>query len=240
MSPERTPVPRLTVTGYALVGLLLLIGLIALSDALRLEHPATGPLTPEVAEEDIDPLREEVPCPVAAGREGTDREQATTLPALPQEVTSNQLYDCPQFYDGQTILYTGEVVGALLARDHGVWSQLNDDVYGDVGAPLPTHRDFRGGNAGVGVLLPADIAATVGVVGGPGFHGDVLRVTGRFQRVDEATGEVAIIRVASAELVQEGRALEVPDSPARPVVASIAALIALAVTVVERRSRTRR
>lgn len=239
MNSERTPTPRKVVAAWTVVTLLLLGGLMALGDGLRLDHPVTGPLTPEVAE-DIDPLREEVPCPIAAGREGTDREQAVTLPALPEEVTSNQLYDCPQFYDAQTVVYTGEVIGALLERNHGVWTQLNDDVYGDVGAPLPTHRDFRGGNAGVGVLLPPEIADTIQIVGGPGFHGDVLRVVGRFERVDDATGEVAIIRVESAELVQSGRTLEIPQSAARPVVATIAAMIALAATLVERRSRARR
>lgn len=239
MTDDRRPIPRRVVAGYVVLIVLALVVLIALADALRRDHDPVGPLTPEIPS-DIDILREEVTCPLPAGREGEEREEAPLEPVPPEEVTSNQLYDCPQTYDGRLITYTGEVVGALLPRREAVWAQLNDDVYGDAGAPLPTHRDFRGGNAGVGALLPFDVAAMVETIGGPGRHGDVLRVVARFERVDEATGEVAILRVQSARLEQAGRPVVIPDSPARPIVASLAAAMALGVVLAERRSRARR
>ncbi|MGI9018186.1 MAG: hypothetical protein ACR2HR_13965 [Euzebya sp.] len=235
---SRIPTSRPVVAAYAALILLVLAGLVGAAYMLRLEHPATGPLTPE-AQGAPDSLRQEVLCPLQEGREGEPREEVLAEPALPQEVTSNELYDCPQTWDGRRVLYTGEVVGALLERGPLVWAQLNDDVYGDQGAPLPTHRDFRGGNAGIGVLLTADMARQVEWIGGPALHGDVAQITGQFVRVDEPTGEVTIIRAESFQILRSGRQLDIPTSRLRPIVAAFVALMALVVTVVEKRARSR-
>lgn len=231
------PTRRRVVGAWVLVTVVAAVGVVALADWLRHDHPAAGPAFPEIVQEGVDPLREEVVCELPEGREGTDREEAMTEPALPVEVTSNELYDCPQSWDGRQVRYVGEVVGALLPREGTVWAQLNDDVYGDVGAPLPTHRDFRGGNAGVGVLLDTAAAAQVRWIGGPGRHGDVVEVVGEFHRVHEPTGEVAVIRASAAVVLREGGTLAIPSSPARPWVASVAAVLALGAVVLERRVR---
>lgn len=236
---DATPTRRPVFVGYVGLTVLLIAGLVGMAELLRQDHPSTSPLAP-VVEGEVDYLREEVVCPLAEGREGEEREAALIDPELTPEVNSNQLYDCPQTWDGRRIRYTGEVVGALLARDDAVWAQLNDDVYAEAGSPLPTHRDFRGGNAGIGVLLAPDMAASVTWIGGPARHGDVMEVIGRFQRVDNATGEVAILRAEQAQVVRDGREVEIPVSQARPVIAILAALMALAVTVAERRARTQR
>lgn len=239
VSNGRTPTRRRVVGGFAVLAIVFVVGLVAMADWLRHDHPAAGPLTPETGE-GPDPLREEVECDLEQGREGADREEAMSEPALPVEVTSNELYDCPQTWDGRSVRYTGEVVGALLQRGEHTWTQLNDDVYADAGAPLPTHRDFRGGNAGVGVRMPTGMAEQVEWIGGPGRHGDVLEVVGTFHRVHEDSGEVAVIVVEDSRMVAAGRELDLPDSPARKWVASLAALVALGVVVVERRVRDRR
>jgi hypothetical protein len=235
------PTPRRLVALWALVALLALWGLVAGAGALRQDHPATGPLTPEAAlpADAPDPLRDAVDCPVPPGREGQQRPAPAAGPDAAVSVTSNELHDCPATFDGRVVRYDGEVVGALLDRGDGVWVQLNDDVYADQAAPLPTHRDFRGGNAGLGVLLPADAAADIAWVGGPGRHGDLLEVVGRFHRVDAETGEVAIIRAEQVTVVRDGRPLQVPPSPARRVTAVVAAVVALGVVVAERRLRSR-
>lgn len=235
----REALPRWQVGLWTLTAVIAVTSLIVLLEALRHDHPAAGPLTPEIAS-DVDPLRDEVVCELPGGREGEEREEQTALPALPEEVTSNDLYDCPQSWDERRVRYVGEVVGGLLSRGEVVWTQVNDDVYGDQGAPLPTHRDFRGGNAGVGVLLPAADAAAIRWVGGPGQHGDVVVVTGVFHRVDESSGEVAVIIAEQASVLRAGRELTVPPAPGRSIVAVVFALLALGLTWLERSRRDQR
>ncbi len=235
---EHVPTRRRVVAAWALVGVVAITGLVGLAEALRLDHPPAGPQTPEV-DEGPDPLRDEVVCDLAAPREGEDREVAAAEPELPSEVTSNELYDCPGTWDGRRVRYTGEAVGALLERRDRVWLQLNDDAYAASIGPLPTHRDFRGGNAGVGVHAPPALAARVDTVGGPEARGDLVEVVGIFRRVDPATGEVAVLEVEQLEVVRPGGPLEVPPAPARAWVAVLAAVLALVVTAIERRRRTR-
>ncbi|MEE8599505.1 hypothetical protein [Euzebya tangerina] len=233
----RTPPPsRRTVGAYTVLALLGVVALIGLSYLLRFDQPATSPLSPP-ADSAIDSLREEVPCELDEGREGEDREEAASEPSLSLVVTSGELYDCPQSWDDRLVRYTGEAIGARLSQGEGVWIQLNDDAYGQQGAPLPTHRDFRGGNAGIGVLFPPDLAAQVQMVGGPAVHGDVVEVVGRFERIDDATGEVAIIRAEQAVVLREGEFLERPAAPGRAAVAVVAFVGAVGITILERRRR---
>jgi hypothetical protein len=193
MARRVRPVSRLGVLGGALVLLAVLAGVAALAEALR--HPPTvAPV--ELPEEDGDP-RDEVVCPAPPDPEGA-----------PPRVSSNDLYECPHVYDGRAVRYEGEVVGALLRRAEGTWTQLNDDVYaGDLG-PLPAHREFRGGNAGVGVLLPHALARGVEWVGGPNARGDVLTVVGTFHLSDPASREVAVIRATEGHVARAGSPIE--------------------------------
>jgi hypothetical protein len=104
---------------------------------------------------------------------------------------------------------------------------------------LPAHRDYRGGNAGVGVLLPATLASQVRLVGGPQSRGDVLQIRGIFHRVD-ATGEVAVIHAETGQVASQGRANPDPILTDRRIVALVAFAIAVAMVVAERRVAARR
>jgi hypothetical protein len=215
----------------AVVGL---FALASLTDLLR--HPLPEP---PARDEPVNDPRVEIQCGAEeVPREGQQREERTEAGVV--AVTSNALYDCPNVYDEQRVRYTGEVVGALMARDDGAWTQLNDDVYALGLGPLPAHRDFRGGNAGIGVWLPAEVVAEVDAVGGPRASGDVLEVVGTFHRVDPATAEVAVIRVETGRVVQPGAAIEDPPLRDRRLVAILLTLLALALVVVERVAARRR
>lgn len=136
-------------------------------------------------------------------------------------VTSSELYDCPDVFDGVRVGYRGEVVGEVLVRGDEAWVQLNDDVYaGDIG-PLPAHRDFRGGNAGIGVRIDAETAHAITHVGGPNTRGDIIELTGLFRRVDEVTSEVTVIEAATADIVVRGVPFDRPLRPDRAVVAAV-------------------
>lgn len=230
----RQPVRRRVVLGGAL-GLLAVLGLIVgLGEGLR--HPTTTSGIPEDELAGADP-RDEVSCSTPLPREGEVRAPQAGDGAL--AVTSNNLYDCPQSYDGLRVRYRGEAVGGLLEREYGVWIQLNDDVYAELLGPLPAHRDFRGGNAGVGVLLPTHLAGGISFVGGPQTQGDVIEIEGVYHRVD-ATGEVAVIRADRARIASRGRPFPDPPLLDRQVAAFFAVVLACVVVLTERVVAARR
>ena len=220
---ERLPVGRWRIGVVALGALAALVGLIAGVEALR--HPAVVEPVPSPID-DGDP-RQPIVCP--------DRP-----PAGIPSVTSDDLLECPEIYDGVVVRYEGEAVGALLERSDGAWAQLNDDAYaGDLG-PLPAHRDFRGGNAGIGVHLPPRLADRISHVGGPQRRGDVLTISGTFHRVDRGSGEVAVIRAQRGALTRPGQAIEPAPLVDRRVAGSLTVLAVLVLVVGELVVRRRR
>ncbi|CAN5121871.1 hypothetical protein BH20ACT9_BH20ACT9_09630 [soil metagenome] len=231
--PRERPVPRGRVV---LAGVALLAGLgavVGLAESLRRPLPAS---VPDVVEPPADP-RAAVSCPPAREDETRRRAGGARRPRL---VTSNELFDCPDRHNGRRVRYRGEVVGAVLERDGGAWVQLNDDAYAGALGPLPAHRDYRGGNAGIGVWLPAELAGRIRYVGGPRFRGDVLAVVGRFHRVDAATGEVTIVRAERGSVARRGKAFVDPFRADRGVAAVLLGALAAAAVVAERRvGRTR-
>ena len=212
------------------LGLLALLGaVVVIGHALR--HPDLPTGVSEDQLEGSDP-RDETDCPQPLPREGQARDEQSRSATI-LDVSSNNLYDCPQHYDGERVRYRGEVVGALLHRDTGVWLQLNDDVYAELIGPLPAHRDYRGGNAGVGVLLPTQLAAQIEFIGGPQTRGDVIEVEGTFNRIDPS-GEVAVIRADTAELTTNGEPFPDPLLPDRRAAAIVAFLLATGLVAAER------
>lgn len=234
------PLSRRRVLAGAAVAAALLASLIVLAEGLR--HPAAeAPDEVELEEGDRDP-RLPIDCPESEPREDLDRDAPATLaPAGPPiDVTADELLDCPETFDRRTVRYRGEVVGGLLDRADGVWAQVNDDAYAlDVG-PLPAHRDYRGGNVGIGVLLPPDLAEQIGTVGGPRTRGDQVEVVGVFRRVDPATREVTVIRASDGALVRPGEVVADAAQPGRQGVAALLALAAAAIAAAERFGARRR
>lgn len=234
-TPARmTPIPRRRVAVAALGLLAVLAGLVGIGEVLR--HPAP-PST--AAEENIpgsDP-RDELTC--QEPREGQQRAEPRDDGGRAIQVSSNDLYDCPQIYDGRRVRYRGEVVGALMRRSGGVWTQLNDDAYAEGLGPLPAHRDYRGGNAGVGVLLRSESSALVEFVGGPNTRGDILAIEGVFHRVDPS-GEVAVIHAEGARVAAAGKPFPHEPLSDRRWVAIVAMVLAGALTVAERWAARRR
>lgn len=232
------PVSRLKVLGGAVLFVLFVGGLIAGTEALRYPHAGSAAVTApgQQAEPPADP-RDPIECEDPLPREGQERVTDGSGEAL-RRVTSSELYDCPQTFDGSRVRYRGEAVGAVLRRSEGAWVHLNDDIYaGDIG-PLPAHRDFRGGNGGVGVFIPHSLADQIALVGGPRSRGDVVEVIGTFHRVDATTGEVAILRAAEGRVIA-GEPLQRPLLPGRRIVAVIMLLVMVATLGAERLLRDR-
>ncbi|MFO8076072.1 MAG: hypothetical protein ACQETV_08875 [Actinomycetota bacterium] len=238
---RRRPVRRWRILAGAAVALVALTGIVGLAETLRHPLPSGGPV---VAERPGDPAadpRTEVACPepTPGGDGGRDGPALTPRPE-PVAVTSTELYDCPQAWDGRLVAYEGEVVGGVLERADGAWAQVNDDVYAGAAGPLPAHREYRGANSGVGVLVPPALAAEIAAVGGPRQRGDRLAVEGRFHRVDAASGEVAVIRAERGEVVATGQPLVEVRLPDRERVAALLGALALALVAAERWQAWRR
>lgn len=226
MNGGSRPVSRLGALIGVLAVLLSLAAVAALAETLRHPHPEAE-MRP--AEPGADP-RDEVVCPRPLPREGESRLGVVGRDPELTAVSSDDLYDCPEFFDQQVVSFQGEVVGGVMRRDEGAWVQLNDDAYAGLLGPLPAHRDLRGGNSGIGVLVPHDVAEGIEVVGGPATRGDLLSVMGVFYRVDPGTREVAVIRATTVEVLRSGTEVEQPRLPEREVVGwLLAALAALAV-----------
>lgn len=214
----------------AIVVVVTMFGLGVMTELLRHPLPTGAPGPADMEARSGDP-RDDIVCE-APPREGQPREEVPVEALI--RVSSSQLYDCPQTFDGTTVRYRGEVVGAVLRRGDEAWVQLNDDVYGDARGPLPTHRDYRGGNAGVGVRIPGALADQIVLVGGPKHTGDVLEVTAVFHRVDATSGELAVLRALQGEVVTRGRAYDNPLLRDRLIVAAVLAPLALGLVVWQR------
>lgn len=235
MSGRSRPVRRGRVLLGALLATALLAGVVGIAEELRHPHPGNGPIVLERAgDPEADP-RTAVECAEPEPAEDTERGAPESAPGAPVPVTSNELYACPQAWDGSRVRYEGEVVGGVLPRGEWSWVQVNDDVYADVRGPLPAHRDYRGGNAGIGVAVPASAAEAITTLGGPQTHGDLIEVVGRFERVDEASREVAIIRATDVSIVRAGTPFEDVRLADRELAAAVAGLVALAMVALERR-----
>lgn len=227
---RRRAVPASRVVTVALALVVALTGLVGLTELLR--HPPRGKEPPEGA--GIADPREDLDCPRPEPREGQRPPSMLGPVGPPVEATSAILEECPGTFDDASVHYEGEVVGGLLRREGGTWAQLNDDAYGGDLGPLPDHQVFLGGNNGLAVLLPPALAKDVTEVGGPGTRGDRLAVTGTFHRVDDVSGEVAVLAVQTGEVVRPGGTLTDPALPDRRLTAAILALVAAVVIGLER------
>lgn len=228
--PEQ-PLRRRSLLAGAVVGLVALLAIVGLAEGLS--HPRPG--MPRVEVPLGDP-RDELICPETelAEEESGEPEQTFGPARPPAAVGSGELLDCPESYNGQVVRYQGEVVGGLVQRDGGAWTQLNDDAYADPVGPFTTHRSYRGGNSGIGAFLPDDVVEQITTVGGPGAHGDLVEVVGVFRRVDPASKEAAVILVQRATIVQAGWRLEVAPLRDREVAAAMLALLAVGTVITER------
>jgi hypothetical protein len=203
------------------VALLLLIAVVATLDWLV----PPGSLTPvEDAPAQDDAVPGAVRCPAS-------------LPPEPLTVASSALFDCPRLYDGALIRYRGEAIAAVLPRGERAWVQLNDDVYALESGPIAEHRTALGGNAGIAVSLPSDVAASITFVGGAAARGDILDVVGRYRRADPADGGGPTIQAEQARIVEVGRRIDRPVAARRVVVAGVLTLAVCVLLLLVRRQR---
>lgn len=156
-----------------------------------------------------------------------------------EPVSSAQLLECPDVYDGQPVRFVGEAIGHLLPRPGVTWVQLNDDVYSLGVGPIELHHNPLGSNSGMAVGLPADAAAAVRNLGGARHRGDVVEVVGTFRVAEPLDGGGTAIVAQQVRIVEQGGSVEAPPATAQRVVAvgMLVMTASLALPVALRRRR---
>lgn len=111
----------------------------------------------------------------------------------------------PQAFQGEVTL-TGELVGDYGWRGDGwVWAQLNDDPYAE--EPVLEQGALSGGNIGVGIRMPHDLAEQLDAPGGYRRRGPIVAATGTWVYHDESRGGESYLEVETLVVVEPGRDL---------------------------------
>jgi hypothetical protein len=230
MSPRRNrPVSSREAALGMLAMVLAVAGIVGLSYALlvpaQVERELPAPVEPVDDDEDL-----------VAGLPVCPDDAPTPIGDEPIAVTSVELVECPDLFDGRRVTYGGEAVGAVMRKGSIAWLHVNDDLYGLTLGPLPTHRLTVGGNAGMAVVAPS--SAVEGITTGSfNRHGTGLAITGTYRKNHPADPGSPAIHAETLEIVRQPLPVEHPVSLARLLVAIALAALTLTLTVVWRRTR---
>lgn len=200
--------------------------------------PATTAPEPDAPGPPCPPAHETLPRTPPDAATSEERQAAGRVED-PVAVTSVELIACPAAFDGETVVYQGEVVRAVLRRGERAWVQLNDDVYGLEIGPLPRHRSPAGVNSGIPVSIPVADADRISFVGDGRARGDRLLVEGTFLRADPADAGGPAIQAHTVRIVAAGEPVSQRMTPARLVVAVVVGVAAVGMSATARRSQRR-
>jgi hypothetical protein len=124
-----------------------------------------------------------------------------------QVISSDELISRAKEYDGKTVVYQGEVIGEVMTRGQGAWINVQDS------------------QAAIGVWLPLVLARGVSQTGSYKFKGDMVEVSGVFQRACPEHGADLDIHAQSLRKVQAGYPLKEKVSPDKIKAAQVFAVI---------------
>lgn len=235
---QRNPVHPRTMLQWLLVVLGLVL-LVALLGQLRQAQPYEAPeYIVEGAEDPDDPGAGIVTCERTLPDRPTTPEGQHPDPV--GRVTSSEVIECPEAFDGHVVTYVGEVIGDVLGRDGGAWVLMNDDAYALEVGPLDSHGEFRGYNSGLSVWLGGEVAELADQPGGPRWRGDVLLVTGVVHRADPADGGGLTIRAFDGEVLAPAQPLSRPVNRPQAVAAVLLSIVAVGAVGYERLAARRR
>jgi hypothetical protein len=129
--------------------------------------------------------------------------------AADNTVGSNDLIDNASEYEGQEIVYTGEVIGDIMNRGEYTWLNVSD------------------GNNAIGIWVKSNDIADITIAGRYDAHGDTVRVTGIFNRACADHGGDFDIHAGRIELVEKGYAINHIVEPIKILIGTVFFLSAL-------------
>jgi hypothetical protein len=231
MIPSRSRLLGLIVLPVLLVATVVTTVIAVGASAPTVEHPATDLQLPPVVEVDPEGCRRD--------HDGTSDRTAPPVTES-RRVTSEVIVGCPARFDGLRVTYIGEAVGDLLVREGGAWVLVNDDDYALTIGPLPSHRDHRGTNGGVGVWLPDPLPGQLTGLGRPSVWGDVIEVTGLIMRTDPDDGGGLTLRADELTILQPSRPIDEPLDRSQLALAGASVVAAGLALAVRRRAASKR
>jgi hypothetical protein len=154
-----------------------------------------------------------------------------------EEVSSEDLIERMDEYDGREVIFRGEAVGDVMVRGDYAWITVNDDHYSR--EALHEAGKLRGGNSGIGIWLPAAEAEQVTVVGRYGTVGDYVEVRGVFNADCVEHGGDVDIHATFLEVLEPGRQLDISPGWELYVAAALSIIFVLATMTPFLRRRTR-
>jgi hypothetical protein len=110
----------------------------------------------------------------------------TVLCYAQEIVSSSELIENPQDYDGKQIIYEGEVIGEIMHRRGGIWVNIKD------------------GNNSIGVWMSSELAVVINHKGGYKTKGDTLEVKGMFNQACPQHGGDLDIHATSVRKIRDG------------------------------------
>ncbi|MHB1315991.1 MAG: DNA-binding protein [Christensenellales bacterium] len=106
--------------------------------------------------------------------------------AVGVKVTGSELIENSKNYDGQEIIFTGEVIGDILNRGDFTWVNITD------------------GNNAIGIWMKSSDAERIGSIGGYSVYGDTIEVQGIFHRACKEHGGDFDIHAARIDILAKG------------------------------------
>jgi hypothetical protein len=104
-----------------------------------------------------------------------------------QAASSTELINQADHYDGQTVVYEGEVIGDIMMRSDFAWLNVHD------------------GENSIGVWASRELARDITCAGSYQFRGDIIQVSGIFHRACLEHGGDLDIHAESIEIIKPGR-----------------------------------
>jgi hypothetical protein len=109
-----------------------------------------------------------------------------TLICYAQPISSTDLINNAKEYDGRLVVYTGEVIGDVMARGEYAWINVNDKK-----------------NA-IGIWLPQDLTKDIFYTGNYKHQGDAVEIIGIFHRACTEHGGDLDIHAQSLRKIKAG------------------------------------
>ena len=102
------------------------------------------------------------------------------------EVTSTELINNAKEYDKKEVIYSGEVIGDIMKRDEYAWINVSD------------------GDNAIGIWLPFEETKKIEYTGQYRYRGDIVKITGIFNRACPEHGGDLDIHAKSIEVMERG------------------------------------
>ncbi len=104
-----------------------------------------------------------------------------------QSISSTELINNAKLYDGKIVTYEGEVIGDIMLRGEFAWINVND------------------GQNAIGIWTDKNLTKDIFYTGSHKFKGDVVEITGVFQRACLEHGGDLDIHAQGIRKVRQGR-----------------------------------